>query len=362
MTLVTRASLPSEFLDITSAKLLKQPEPQYLYAKMWKIALNAALNPAGEIGLPGRAIASDGAGVDPLDASRLMMDDGISSGAIQVIPELGKVPGHTVRLNRPVFANTTYTEASRQIPSGGDISTSAISLSAEQVPVTIKKFAGPYDQVNSRVAPYGVDRFDASLSIHSLADMVGKNLGRDFDKFIENVMVTLLDTASTTVRPLGFSADADFTTAESGPMDFNTISRVERALDEANIPVFPNGRRMLVIDPRQAQSLKDDPQFARYAEFHAPVNPLLAQSYLKSVAGFDIYKSNTLDTDTNASSVVVHKAHAFGPGVLGSAIGEMPRVMPATDDNYGETAKVIWLLYGAFALLDSRFVVSCRTS
>jgi len=362
MTLVTRASLPSEFLDITSAKLLKQPEPQYLYAKMWKIALNAALNPAGEIGLPGRAIASDGAGVDPLDASRLMLDDGISSGAIQVIPELGKGPGHTVRLNRPVFANTTYTEASRQIPSGGDISTTAISLSAEQVPVTIKKFAGPYDQVNSRVAPYGVDRFDASLSIHSLADMVGKNLARDFDKFIENVMVTLLDTASTTVRPLGFSADSDFTTAESGPMDFNTISRVERALDEANIPVFPNGRRMLVIDPRQAQSLKDDPQFARYAEFHAPVNPLLAQSYLKSVAGFDIYKSNTLDTDTNGSSVVVHKAHAFGPGVLGSAIGEMPRVMPATDDNYGETAKVIWLLYGAFALLDNRFVVSCRTS
>ena len=145
-------------------------------------------------------------------------------------------------------------------------------------------------------------------------------------------------------------------------MDMNTIARAERALDEANIPVFPNGKRMLVLHPRQAQSLKDDPQFARYAEFHAPVNPLLAKSYLKSVAGFDIFKSNTLDTDTNASSVTVYKAQAFGPGVLGSAIGEMPRVMAATDDNYGETAKVIWLLYGAFALLDNRFCLSVRTS
>ncbi len=362
MTLVTRASLPSEFLDITSAMLLKQPEPQYLHAALWKLALGASMGVPDQLGLPGREAGGSGAGVDSIASQRLMMDDGIASGTIQVVAELGKGPGHTVRLNRPVFQNTTYTEASRQVPSGGDISTTAISLSAEQVPVTIKKFAGPYDSGNGRVAPYGLDRFDAKLAIHNLAAMVGVNMQRDFDKFIDSVLVGLLDTASTTVRPLNFSADADFTTQEAGPMDFNTINRVERAMDEANIPVFPNGRRVLVITPRQAQSLKDDPQFAKYAEFHAPANPLLAKSYLKSVSTFDVFKSNTLDTDTNASSVTVYKAQAFGPGVLGSAIGEMPRVMPATDDNYGETAKVIWLLYGAFALLDNRFCVSVRTS
>lgn len=362
MSLIQRASLPSEFLDITSARLLKQPRAQYLYAQLWKMALGASLGVPSEVGLPGRSSGGQGGPVDSLESASLMLDDGMASGAISVVPELGKGPGHTVRLNRPVFASTTYTQASREVPAGSDISTTGISLSAEQVPITLKRFAGPYDSINSVVAPYALDRFDAKLSIHSLANMIGVNLADDFDKFIDAVHVTLLDTASSVVRPTGFSADADFTAQESGPMDFNTISRVERALDEANIPTFPNGKRVMVIDPRQAQSLKDDTQFARYAEFHAPANPLLAKSYLKSVGTMDIFKSNTLDTDTNASSVVVHKAHAFGPGVLGSGIGELPRVMPSTSDNYGETAKVVWLLYAGFALLDNRFVVSVRTS
>ena len=40
----------------------------------------------------------------------------------------------------------------------------------------------------------------------------------------------------------------------------------------------------------------------------------------------------------------------------------MPRVAAASEDNFGETAKVIWLLYGAFALLDNRFCVNVQTS
>jgi hypothetical protein len=363
MAQITRASLPSEFFDITSNMLLVQPQPQFLHAQLWKLALQASLSPPSALGMAGRTSGASGDGVGGVEVDRLMMeDDGLASSTITVVPSLGNGPGHTVNLNRPVFASTTYTQASRLVPSGTDISTSAVNISAEQVPVTLQRFAGPYNSGISAPGPYALDRFDAKLSIHSLAALVGKHMKQDFDKTLDSFMVTLLDLASSTVRPLGFSADADFTTQEAGPMDFNTIARVERAMDEANIPVFANGRRILCIHPRQAQSLKDDPQFARYAESHAPVNPLLKQSYLKSVAGFDIYKSNALDTDTNASSVVVYKAQAWGPGVLGSAIGEMPRVTAAAEDNYGETAKVVWLLYGAFAMLDNRFAVSVRTS
>ena len=43
MPVISRASLPEEFFDITSAMLLIQPEPQYMYAQMWKSALGAAL-------------------------------------------------------------------------------------------------------------------------------------------------------------------------------------------------------------------------------------------------------------------------------------------------------------------------------
>jgi hypothetical protein len=361
MAQITRASLPSEFFDITSNMLLVQPRPQYLHAQLWKLALQASLSPPDAMGMAGRTSGSAGDGVGGVEADRFMMeDDGLASSSISVVPSLGNGPGHTVNLNRPVFASTTYTQASRLVPAGTDISTTAVNLAGEQVPVTLQRFAGPYN--GSAPGPYAIDRFDAKLSIHSIAALVGKHMKDDFDKTIDSFLVTLLAGASSTVRPLGFSAANDFTTSEAGPMDFNTIARVERAMDEANIPVFPNGRRILCLHPRQAQSLKDDPQFARYAEAHAPVNPLLRQSYLKSVAGFDIYKSNTLDTDSNSSSVTCYNAQAWGPGVLGSAIGEMPRVAAASEDNFGETAKVIWLLYGAFALLDNRFCVNVQTS
>ncbi len=360
---ITRASLPVEFFDITSNMLLVEPKPQYLHAQLWKLAVQAALSTPDALGLPGRSAGGSGAPVSGPEVDRLMMeDDGLASATIKVVPQLGKGPGHTVNLNRPVYPSTTYTQASRLVPAGTDISTQPVSIDAAQVPVTIQRFAGPYNATTSAPGPYALDRFDAKLSIHSLAQFVGKYMKDDFDHTIDSFMVTLIDLVSTVVRPLGFSADADFTTQEAAPFDFNTLARTERALDEANIPVFDNGRRMLVLHPRQSQSLKDDPQFARYAEAHPPVNPLLQKSYLKSVAGFDIYKSNTLDTDTNASSVTVYKAQAWGPGILGCALGEMPRVAAANEDNFGETAKVIWLLYAAFAMLDSRFGVSVRTS
>lgn len=362
MALINRASLPAEFFDITSAKLLKQPEPQYLYAQLWKMALAKSLAVPGSLGLAGRAVPSSGAMVDSAESQRLMFEDPVFGAAITNVAELGKTPGHTVKLNRPYFADTTYTEDSREVASGDSISTTPIDLSSEQVSITLKRYAGPYDSGNSRVAPFGLDRFDASVSLHSLTDLVGEHMKRDFDKTMDQFMVNLLDLASSTVRPNGFSADSDFTTQDAGPMDFEMLTRIERTMDEANIPVFPNGKRVLVLKPRQIASLANDEDWQRLSVHAPPANPLLAQSYFKSCGMLDIFKSNTLDTDSNASSVTVYKGHAFGPGVIGSGVGDLPRVAFSSDDNYGETAKVIWLMYAGFKLLDNRFVVSVRTS
>jgi hypothetical protein len=38
-------------------------------------------------------------------------------------------------------------------------------------------------------------------------------------------------------------------------------------------------------------------------------------------------------------------------------MGRPPRIMPASSDNYGEQALVIWLADLALGLLDNRFVV-----
>lgn len=364
MASTSRASLPQEFFDITSDMLLVQPEPQYLYAKLWKASIGAELSMGGSLGMPvaGRQYGTDGAAYCSVDMDRLILDSPLATGVIKSVVELGKGPGHMVRMNRPVFPNTTYTQASREVASGASISTTGISVASEQASITVKRFAGPYDQANTRVAPYAIERFDSKVALHKMLDIHGKNMKRDFDKFIDSVMVALLDSATTTVRPTGMTADNDSSVAGDFPMDWNTIARTAKTMDEANLPTFPDGKRLLVVTPQQKQQLSDDSQFGRYSEFHASMNPIFGGSYYKTAGDFHVFVCNTLTTTANSNSIAIHRGHAIAPGVLGSGVGEMPRVAYASDDNYGETAKVIWLLYAGFALLDSRFVVKVATS
>lgn len=362
MALVNRASIGAEFMDITSARLLAQPEPQYLYALLWKMALSAALTMASGVSFRGD-IGSQGAPYSSAERDRALFDDPIYSQAISVVTELGNAPGHTVRLNRPKFANTTYTQASREIAMGTAIATSPLNIESEQVSVTLKRFGGPYDQANGRVAPFGIDRFDAGRSIHSLASAVGTQLSRDFDRSIESFIGALLGLAATTLYPSGYTATTDFSDAGGdGPMSMKLLSRIETQMDLLNLPSFGDGYRCVVTHPLAIEQLKDDPQFARYAEFHKPVNPLLSASYYKSVGRLHIFKSTTLPSTTNGAAGTVYETHAFAPGVIGSAIGEMPRTATSTADNYGEWALVIWLLYAAFQNLDNRFCVKVYTN
>lgn len=363
--MISRATLPAEFFDITSNMLLVQPEPQYLHALLLKMAMSAALD-VGPLALPGRpSVGESGAPYASADSGRLLLADPIYGGAVNFVAELGKGPGHTVRMNRPVFANTTYTQASREVPAGSTISTTPVDLTSEQVSITLKRFAGPYDSSNARVAPFGIDRFDASVSLHSLAKVVGLQLKRDFDRTLDQFGVALFDAVASAnvIRPAGMTDDNSSAVAGDFPLDYDTITRVESALDTANIPRFPNGKRVMVLHPNQCAQLVNDPQFARYAEFHRDMNPLFSGSYWKSIGGFDIFKSTTLSTSTNTpAGVTIYKGQAFGPGMVGAGLGELPGVVPSTSDNYGEQALVIWRMYAGFATLDNRFGCSIRTS
>lgn len=362
MSLVNRASLPQEFFDITSASLLVEPEPQYLHAMLIKMALSASFSPDAMLGMPGRQFGGSGAAYQGAEEGRLSLSDGLYDQAFHVIPELGKAPGHTVRINRPTYSDSTYTEASRTVASGQTISKTPINVSSAQVDVTIKRLAGPYDQTNGNVAPYGVDRFDGSVMMHRPAQIVGRNLKRDFDKTLDGFGVSLLDSGSTTVRPEGMTTDSTPAVAGDYPMTYAVVQDAEEDLDTKNIPYFGNGKRAMVLSPKQCNQLSQDADFNRLAKFHESFNPLFNGSYWRSVGTFDIFKSNTLLKPTNGNSVPVHHGQAFGPGAVGGGVGEMPRTAFASEDNYGETALVIWLWYAGFAVLDNRFITSIRTS
>lgn len=364
---ISRATLPQEFFDITSAKMLVAPDSQFIFARLWRNALRASLNPDAQLGLPiaGRQFGGNGAAYSQPEEGRLMLADDIASSAIVVVPEVGKAPGHTVRLNRPVFTNTNYSEAVREVPANTTISTTPGNVSSDQVSVVLKRYAGPVaadGSGNYTPRPYAVDRFDATVAMHKTSQIVGTHLKRDFDATVEGFLVNLFSQAGTIVRPEGFSSDDSSTIAGDARFSYSLIAKTERALDEANVPTLPDGKRIMVISPYQAEQLSQSAQFSRLSEDHPLFNVLYAGSYWRTVGAFHIFKSNTLKKTNNTNSVPIHYGMAFGPGAVGSGVGELPRVAYSSNDNYGETALLIWLMYAAFATLDSRFIVSVRTS
>lgn len=376
----TRLSLPEEYFDITSSLILRAPEPQYLYAVLWKMAFKKGMErKAGGIGLlPGRLAGGQGAPFPDVQQFELKLDDPIMSEAFMVIPDDAKV-GHTVRVNRPRFPNTTYTQVSREV-TRQTISTSPIAIASEQVAVTVKQWAGPYDQINTRVAPFGLDAFDASRAVHDLALETGTHLQRDFDRSIDSFISNLLDltdplisrissTTGTVYSSTAITADNSYTAAGTGPMSYDMIIRGIENLRLANIPPFANGRYAGVFGPTEVAELAADDEWQRQSVFDKPANPLLGAAYQKSIQGVDVYLSNTLNTYSNSSSVAVRRNHMFGPGVMGGIVvpvsgqgGAGPRVQASTSDNYGLQALVIWVLEAGFQIFDSRFGVTLRTA
>jgi hypothetical protein len=358
---ISRAELTEEFFDRTSAKLLAQPEPQYPYAMMFKNALGIRLGAPAMIGRAGQEVGGQGPAYSNPERDRLDLMSGntISTEVFATQMNFVGEPGHTVRFNRPKFTDTTYTQAAREIGVNQTISTVPITAGSEQTSLTIRRFAGPYDGTNSRVAPFALDAFDATMGVHNLVTFVGTQLQRDFDKTIDSFWVTLADLASTTVYPYNMTADNDATAKAQFPLTYEQISRTSKKQDEANLPTFGDGRRLLVVTPTGKKQLKDDPQFARYAEFHRDMNPLFP-GWFATCPEYHVAVSNTLTKSSNSSSINIHYGHAIAPGAFLGGSGKPPKVAAASDDNYGETPKVIWLAFLALGLADNRFVTSVR--
>lgn len=357
MSTIDRASLPQEFFDITSSRLLIQPEPDYLYAKLWVDALMTSapsLDVLGGIaGAP--TFGANGSPYLTLEEQMVMTQKNIFREAIIVVPEIGKGPGHTVRVNRPVFTDTTYTEASRTIPSGSTISTTGQAVSAEQVSLTLKRFGGPYS--GSAVAPLSIERFDSGMSLHKMVGIADLHIKRDFHKTIHRFIHSLFSLATNSVLPSGFASTSAFAAAGDAPFSLDVLLDTEQVLKDAKIPRFSNGKYMIVLNPRQTRQLQGDPGFRVLAKYHQEFNVLFGPSYVASCAGFDIFESTDMPSALGGvgGAITYYTAHAFGPGMIGSGLGDPPAVRQNTNTNYGETSLIVWLMYAAFGNLDARF-------
>jgi hypothetical protein len=365
---VSRVTVPAEFFDTTSAMMLAQPLPEFTFAKFvfasqMKAELMASEAAALLSSLGTRGPGSAGAGVLSLMDQQLAIARSPFAGAIQTIAELGqKGIGHTVRINRPVFAATTYTEASRLISQSTSISTTPIEMTSEQVAITIRRAAGPYDNTNSRVAPYAIDRMDASRSVHQLAAMVGTQLQYDRMRYLDTVTALKFDAGANVVRPGAVAADASFPGSGEVPLDLETLFRAEQTLKDLFIPRYADGSYLFVGSPLQIKQLKLDPDYARFAKESDALNPLLGETITKVGKGITVLESSTIVRDTTTvSGQTIQRGMMFGPGAVGYGIDDACRTAYSNDDNYGETAKIIWVAYEGMELLDNRFIVSVRS-
>lgn len=379
MPVVSAPWLPSEFVELTSARMLRAPIPQFFYAQMIYMAdIQAQLrvDPSAFEWVSGRGIPGDagGAPVTPdYEQMKLMLADPIRSGAVVVADELATAPGSVVKLNRPVFSGGGYSLSARTVGAGQTISVTPISLTGEQVPIEILRLSGPYASGGSSVQPYGLDRFAAMQSVHSLAERVGKHMQYDRDRLLDTVIGGLIDSpASGGILYPGdpnstLSSDSSaFTTNVNGdrPFDLETLLRMKAYLQVNNIPTFDDGMYRCTVTPQQAQQLQLDPQFRSYAKESESTNPLKL-AFLANIGNeIEVYRCNTNTIDSSTvSGVNINHAVMFGRDIIGRVRDkEGCRIMLSSDDNYGETAKAIWLSYEGFSLLDNRFVVAAHSN
>jgi hypothetical protein len=356
----SRITLPENFYDWNSAKLLTQPEPQYIFARLFLSAISAALPSPGAIGLDGRAISGSGAPFSAADRDRLELAKSLPSGLWALGVDFKGTAGHTVKINRPAFTNSTYTLASRKIAVGQSIGVTPTTFGLEQTHLTLERFAGPYDNTLTAVAPYAIEAFDASMGQHSMTSMIATHMARDFHRFLDAVHVVLGDNG-TAIYPDGMSADNDATTAGSFPLTVEQLTRTHQLMNEADLPQFPDGKRIMFVSPLQAKQLKHDPEYQANSTDHPEFN-ILFGSYVSTVSNFHLFESNTLSRPLNGSSVPVHRAIAMAPNGFMGGMGRKPRVAASTDDNYGETGKVVWIADLAFGISDSRYFRSVRSA
>lgn len=360
---ISRATFAQEFKDVVSLQLLTQPQAQFFYAGLIKMALGAELDTTTG-GIPGRGTEANGPSYLSLPEMQLQLADPVYKDAVRVVVELGKEHmGHTVLINRPQFATSTYTQASRKIPVGTTIGTTPVNVAAEQVSLTIERFGGPYDSGTGAVQPYGIENFDINRGVHNLKEVRDLFFKQDFEKTIDAFAVALFDLAGTTIYPTGMTAVNDATQVGEFPFSFNQVLSTRTSLSTANIPTFSNGKYAMVLTSLQLEQLDKDPSYQRQVRtFENEMNPVLRKAYRGSVSKFDIFESTTLTQTNNSFSVPIQYGHAFGPGMIGVGAGGMPHVETSTNDNYAQSLMAIWLWFAAFGVLDNRFGRSVRSS
>jgi len=367
---INALTLPSEFWTKTSEKLLLPPEPDYLFANMvYQAASEAELRSVeAAAGPAGAQLPSNGAPVP--DVKGLELNERAPYIDAVSYEDFKSQPGQTVRMNRIVFADTTYTEASR-LATRATVGTAGADVTGEQIELTIHRYMGPLVSSGGAIGPYIIEEFDVKrYPVHNLVQRVGVALKRDRNKFVDSVVASKVCTgAASTNYIYAGDVNSTLTTDNSAflaqgdrPVDVEMLLRAEARADTVGVPTFSNGRRMVVLSVRQNLQLQSNSRWQRMAKNFESKNPLFTK-YVGSVSNMDVFVSATNPTTTANSTITVQLGALIGPGAIAYAMASpcMTRTDPGVQ-NYGQRVPVIWAADEAFGILDNRFLVSLRSN
>jgi hypothetical protein len=369
---IDRTTLPSFYQDQLSSRVLMPPEPAYVYASLYfdSVAQAEMQRPDG-VQQGARRFAGIGQPVPGFESSTDPNGGrnftALTDAIVTDFYDTAK-PGQTVMMNRVVFADTTYTEASRRV-TRSTIGTASASLTGEQVSITIHRYAGPLVAAAGAVGPYTIEEFDLKHENHSVVQRVGTALQRDYvktvDSFFANLFCTSMPSTSY-VYPgdpnLALSADdTAFTAQGDRPFDLETIFRAEEvAMQTLKIAPFANGRYAAFISPKQKRQLQTNSRWEKMVEQYPEKNPVFSQ-YLGTVGMTDLFVSQTNSTATANSTITVQIGVLMGPGAIGAALAMAPEVRPDSTTNYDQRVSVVWMSDFGLGPLDNRKLVALRS-
>jgi hypothetical protein len=382
MAVIGRGSLPAnyeDFLNSTTANLvLPQPEPQYLFAQFamaGRLSL-AAMNAGAASVQQYVTMSGGGAAVSP-ELDRLARTADSYPGFFQTIDRFGLGMGDTIKFQRPVFSTGGLTKAARKLSTGGTISTTGITIQAEEVPVVLEEYHGPYNAAGSAPAPYAIWGFDAKFRANklNLTQLTSKHLVRDYSYWLDTVLRDELRASEfITLSNADYADVTAYVAGGNSTFSADQLLRTRKTLTDRNWAPFANGRYVALVPTAFNTQMVGDVEYRELSKVHGDGRNQIF-GYIGSVQDIDIFECSTLKQYAAAStvpgtgggtvptSVTLEEGLLIGPGAVGfgtaapdpeGVMGPVARF--ADDTNYGTVAKVIWYALHAIQNLDQRGV------
>lgn len=371
MTVISRGSLPHNFLDSRVSPRLKLPTPtsQFLFAqaalggRMRFAALNAGMQTVQQFG----SIAGPGVVHSP-DLDRMIRVADALPGFVKAVDEFGKGAGDTIKLDRDVYSGGGYSEAARERVTGKKTATTGQRIKGEQVPMVLKHFRGPYAADGTEVQPYIVEEFDTQFRANKeqLASKITRHLHFDYVKWLDTVVRDRFRATQYITYADGVSNVSAMVSGAGHTIDMTWLLTGRKALSDREWRPFDNGYYLCLVPTAFRIQMLDDSRFVDLVKAHTrDVNPIFG--FIGTMDDVMFAECTTLKTysagetvpgDGNAvpAGATVYEALMFGPGCVGMGTGQEVEARFMDDTDAGAQASIIWDAKQAFQTLDERGV------